>query len=60
MTRRELIDANPCPECDSGNLVAEPVVTRYWRGWVVECPDCGTVTEYDEPETPADHREVAR
>jgi len=54
----EIAADNPCPECGSTNADVRPVVNRNWRGWVVKCLECGEVAEYDEPETPAEHRSV--
>jgi len=53
----EIAKNNPCQECDSTNVEAYPVVTN-WRGWQVECLNCGNVDEYDLLETPAEHRSV--
>jgi len=43
---------NPCQSCGSTDLDAQFRVAYGWRGWVVECLDCGEVAEYDEPEGP--------
>lgn len=51
-------ELNPCPECKSTNLDPQPVANRHWRGWRVECLDCGDVMEYDEPEEPVDYRRM--
>jgi len=54
----EIEKNNPCPACGSGDVAAQRVVTRNWRGWSVECLDCGEVAEYDDPEEPADPRSL--
>jgi len=50
------VKSNPCPECDGTNLEPRRIVTDNWRGWVVECLDCGTITEYNDGEPVAEHR----
>lgn len=53
---QEVMDNNPCPYCGSDNLAIQRVSTKSWRGWPVECLDCGEVAEYDDYEPPAEHR----